>query len=137
MGSISSVGSSFASAAPLTGEVPWPQPNDNLLKDFLNKIAINSIIPMWGFLWSFQIKSSIEAIGKSMYQNIEVDILVNDKPIKKFSTAENCSFQANHQTRILHQNPVTTTGIVVFVVSVDGINVIDGKAAGSTKWVML
>lgn len=68
-----------------------------------------------------------------MYQNIEVDILVNDKPIKKFSHGGKLFIQANHQTEYSIKIRNNNWHRRLFVVSVDGINVIDGKAAGSTK----
>mgnify|MGYP001588538367 CR=1 FL=1 len=68
------------------------------------------------------------------YSNVEVDILVNSKPIKKFGHHGNVYVQAHHQTEYslrIRNNNATSRMVVV---SVDGLNVINGQAAGSSKY---
>jgi hypothetical protein len=63
----------------------------------------------------------------------DVEILVNGKPIKKFAHQGKIFIQSNHDTE--YSIRVRNLGCCrrLFVVTVDGINVIDGKAGGSTK----
>lgn len=65
--------------------------------------------------------------------DIDVDILVNGKPIKKLTHAGNIYVESKHWTE--YSIRIKNNGWVrrLVVVSVDGINVINGQAAGPTK----
>jgi len=76
----------------------------------------------------------IEAIGKVMYSNnIEVDILVNGRPIKQYAHEGRTYVKAEHWTEYTIKIKNTSWLRKLAVVSVDGINVMNGQAAGSTK----
>lgn len=72
------------------------------------------------------------AIKVMSYSNIEVQVLVNGKPVKKYSHGLKTYIQANKGTSysILLKN--NSYGRKLFRVSVDGIDVITGSAAGQS-----
>lgn len=68
-----------------------------------------------------------------MFSSTNVDVLVNGRPVKKSFHQNRAYIQANKGTEytIRIYNPFWSRHL--FVVTVDGINVVDGKAGGSTK----
>jgi hypothetical protein len=67
------------------------------------------------------------------HYDIDVDILVNGKPIKKSSHHGKVYVESRHHTEYSIRIKNNGYHRRLCVVSVDGINVIDGQAAGSTK----
>lgn len=67
------------------------------------------------------------------HYGIDVDILVNGKPIKKHAHAGRVYVEAKHWTEYSIKIRNNNWSRRLVVVSVDGINVIDGLAAGSTQ----
>lgn len=65
--------------------------------------------------------------------NIDVDILVNDRPVKKLAHQSKTFIESKHWTEYSIRLRNNDAARRLVVVSVDGINVIDGQAAGSTK----
>jgi hypothetical protein len=63
----------------------------------------------------------------------DVDILVNGKPIKKFAHRNKLFIQSNHQTEYSIKIRNKGWSRRLFIVTVDGINVIDGQAGGKSK----
>jgi hypothetical protein len=63
----------------------------------------------------------------------DVDILVNGKPIKKFAHQGKLFIQSNHQVEYSLRLKNKGWSRRLFVITVDGINVIDGKAGGSSQ----
>jgi hypothetical protein len=63
----------------------------------------------------------------------EVEILVNGKPVKKYSHDGKTYIQANKGSAYSIRVKNNSWNRRLFVVSVDGINVLNGKAAGSEK----
>ena len=63
----------------------------------------------------------------------DVDILVNDKPIKKYAHSGRVFIQSNHQTQYSIRIKNNGWSRRLFVVSVDGINVVNGQAGGASK----
>lgn len=67
------------------------------------------------------------------HYDIEVDILVNGRPVKKHSHDGKIFIESKHDTEYSLRIKNNSWVRRLVVVSVDGINVIDGEAAGSTK----
>jgi len=68
-----------------------------------------------------------------MSNYIDVDILVNGKPIKKFAHKGQVYIQSNHDTEYSIRLKNSSWYRRLVVITVDGINVIDGQAGGSSK----
>lgn len=69
----------------------------------------------------------------NMYQHdIEVEILVNGKPVKKYSHNSQTFIQANKGSFYSIKIKNNSCKRRLFICSVDGINVIDGTAGGSS-----
>jgi hypothetical protein len=66
-------------------------------------------------------------------QDTDVEILVNGKPVKKYSHKGQTYIQANKGSAYSIRVKNHSSNRRLFVVSVDGINVLDGKAAGGDK----
>jgi|SRR5882724_4263161 len=65
--------------------------------------------------------------------DIDVEILVNGKPVKKFSHEGKTFIQANKGSAYSIKIKNNSGKRRMFTVSVDGINVVDGKAAGASN----
>jgi hypothetical protein len=63
----------------------------------------------------------------------DVDILVNGKPVKKYSHKGKIFIEAREGTEYSIRVKNGTWNRILAIAAVDGINVLDGKAAGSTK----
>ena len=71
--------------------------------------------------------------GKTtMSQDIEVEILVNGKPVKKFSHENKTYIQANKGSAYSIKIKNNSWKRRMFTVSVDGINVVNGQPAGKS-----
>lgn len=68
-----------------------------------------------------------------MYEQPTVDILVNGKPIKKYFKNGVAYVESKHDVEYAIKVRNNSYKRLLYVVSVDGINVIDGQAAGSSN----
>jgi hypothetical protein len=69
-----------------------------------------------------------------MYPNdIDVDILVNGKPVKKYSHLGKTFVESKHWTEYVIRIKNNSCYRRLVVISVDGLNVLDGEAGGITK----
>lgn len=82
---------------------------------------------------SIKVQSSLATKESMSYQTLEVDILVNGKPVKKFAHKGKTYIQANRGTEYSIRIKNNLYFRKLIVCSIDGINVISGKAAGSDK----
>lgn len=65
--------------------------------------------------------------------DIDVDILVNGNPVKKYSHKNKTFIESKHWTEYAIRIRNKSVQRRLVIVSCDGINVIDGQAAGATK----
>lgn len=67
-----------------------------------------------------------------MFEHAEVDILVNGKPIKKLAHNGKVFVQSNHDTEYAIRIRNNSWSRRLFVITVDGINVVDEQAGGTS-----
>lgn len=67
------------------------------------------------------------------YLSTEVDILINEKPVKKYAHQGKTFIEAKENSEYTIRVKNNSWNRRLIIASTDGINVIDGKAAGSTQ----